>query len=73
MWTITRFPSAMRSLNPSTRAKAIEIANGLLAVGHTDKQQVVTASIDQARTWMRRSAADATSNVPLTVYCAPTI
>ena len=58
MWSTTHFPSAMRSLNPTTRAKAIEIANDLLAGGHIDKQQVVVASIDQARTWIRRQTAD---------------
>ena len=59
MWSTTHFPSAMRSLNPTTRAKAIEIANDLLASGYTDKQQVVLTSIDQARVWMRRMASDA--------------
>jgi uncharacterized protein YdaT len=53
MWTPTHFPSAMRSLNPSTRAKAIEIANRLLEQGSLDKQQVVALSVDQARKWAR--------------------
>lgn len=53
MWTITHFPSAMRSLSPSTRAKAIEIANQLLEQGRLDKQNVVTISVDQARRWAR--------------------
>lgn len=60
MWSPTHFPSAMRSLNSSTRVRAIEIANELLASGRTDKQQVVVASIDQARTWMRCQVTEAT-------------
>ena len=53
MWSITRFPSAMRSLNPTTRAKAIEIANQLVEQGQYDKCAVVAASIDEARRWAR--------------------
>ena len=53
MWSITHFPSAMRSLNPSTRAKAIEIANQLLEQGRLDKQHVVTVSVSEARRWAR--------------------
>ena len=44
----------MRSLNPSTRAKAIEIANQLMVSGKMDKQRIVTVSIDEARQWARR-------------------
>jgi uncharacterized protein YdaT len=43
----------MRSLNPSTRAKAIEIANQLTDIGNMDKQHIVMASIDEARQWAR--------------------
>ncbi|WP_461109311.1 hypothetical protein [Spirosoma koreense] len=43
----------MRSLNPSTRAKAIEIANQLLEQGRFDKQHVVSMSVDAARRWAR--------------------
>ena len=53
MWSITHFPSAMRSLSPLTRAKAIEIANRLLEQGRLDKQNVVTTSVDEARRWAR--------------------
>ncbi|QIP16674.1 hypothetical protein G8759_30545 [Spirosoma aureum] len=49
MWTPTHFPAAMRSLNPSTRAKAIEIANRLLEQGALDKQRIVALSVDEAR------------------------
>ncbi len=68
MWSVTHFPSAMRSLNPTTRAKAIEIANDLFASGYTDKQQVISLSIDEARTWARRLAAD--TDVSVLVYRA---
>ena len=54
MWSTTHFPAAMRSLNPSTRAKAIEIANQLTELGKMDKQRVVMISIDEARQWARR-------------------
>ena len=53
MWSTTHFPAAMRSLNPSTRAKAIEIANQLTEMGKVDKHCVVTLSIDEARQWAR--------------------
>lgn len=43
----------MRSLNPSTRAKAIEIANQLLEQGQLDKQRAIATSVDEARRWAR--------------------
>ena len=55
MWTPTHFPAAMRSLNHSTRAKAIEIANQLLEQGQLDQQRVVAVSVDEARRWARCS------------------
>ncbi|WP_461149731.1 DUF2188 domain-containing protein [Spirosoma pulveris] len=59
MWTTKHFPAAMRSLNPSTRAKAIEVANRLLEQGQLDKQRVVAMSIEEARRWTRLEAAHA--------------
>ena len=53
MWSTTHFPAAMRSLNPSTRAKAIEIANQLIKLGKAEKQRIVMMSIDEARQWAR--------------------
>lgn len=53
MWSITHFPSAMRSLNPTTRAKAIEIANQLVEQGQYDTHTVIATSIDEARLWAR--------------------
>jgi uncharacterized protein YdaT len=43
----------MRSLNPTTRAKAIELANQLLVQGYTDKQKAVYESVAEARRWAR--------------------
>ena len=63
MWTTTHFPAAMRSLNPSTRAKAIEIANGLLEQGQLDKSALITFSVEEARRWARRSSTDRVSAV----------
>lgn len=53
MWSATHFPSAMRSLNPTTRAKAIEIANQLLEQGQVDKHYAAVMGIDGARHWAR--------------------
>ena len=58
MWTTSHFPSAMRSLNPSTRVKAIEIANLLVEKGHLDRQRVVAVSVDEARRWARCTRAE---------------
>jgi uncharacterized protein YdaT len=49
----------MRSLNPSIRAKAIEIANQLLEQGQTDKQRVIMMSVDEARRWARLRKVEA--------------
>ncbi|GAA4404887.1 hypothetical protein GCM10023187_22730 [Nibrella viscosa] len=61
-WSATHFPAAMRSLNPSTRAKAIEIANDLLNQGDMDKHEVIATSIAEARKWARRGYADTDRN-----------
>lgn len=55
IWNDTHFPAAMRSLNPSTRQKAIEIANGLMALGELTRQQAITVSIAEARRIARQS------------------
>lgn len=64
MWTTSHFPAAMRSLNPSTRVKAIEIANLLLEKGHLDQHQIIAMSVDEARYWARcaRTELDASAN-----------
>lgn len=58
MWTTTRFPAAMRSLNPGTRAKAIEIANQLLDQGQLDQKKIIAVSVDEARRWARNLRPD---------------
>ena len=55
MWSTTHFPAAMRSLNPSTRVKAIEIANSLMATGELDKHQAIAISIAEARRIARQA------------------
>ena len=55
MWNDTHFPSAMRSLSPSTRHKAIEIANRLVTQGELTKQQAIAVSIEEARRIARQS------------------
>ena len=64
MWTTTHFPAAMRSLNTSTRLKAIEIANQLLEQGELDSQRIITISVLEARQWARNghSEADVVAN-----------
>lgn len=64
MWTTSHFPAAMRSLNPSTRVKAIEIANHLLNSGQLDKRRIIATSVDEARRWARCRAkeSDAPTN-----------
>jgi uncharacterized protein YdaT len=54
MWSNLHFPAAMKSLTPSVRDKAIEIANSLLMRGDLNKQEVITTSIQEARLWARR-------------------
>ncbi|WP_128544626.1 hypothetical protein [Larkinella soli] len=59
IWSQTHFPAAMRSLTPSVRAKAIEIANSLLEQGGLDKHDVILTSICEARSWARRRITEA--------------
>ena len=66
MWTTSHFPAAMRSLNPSTRIKAIEIANKLLEQGNLDQQRVVAISVDEARRWARCGHLEADTVINLT-------
>lgn len=61
MWTTTHFPAAMRSLHPSTRAKAIEIANDLQTKGDLERQQIIVQSISEARSQARRASIDLTA------------
>ncbi len=58
MWTLTHFPAAMRSLDPTTRAKAIEIANDLITKDGLERQKAIMLSIHEARSLARRTATD---------------
>jgi uncharacterized protein YdaT len=58
MWTPSHFPAAMRSLNPSTRAKAIEIANQLAEQGQLDQPLLIAVSVEEARRWARCNRAE---------------
>jgi uncharacterized protein YdaT len=51
-WTLERYPPAMRWLPPVVRAKAIEIANALLADGH-EEGQAIRIAIAAAKKWAR--------------------
>ena len=69
MWTTTHFPAAMRSLNPGTRAKAIEIANQLLEQGQVDQKNIVAISVDEARRWARNTRPTGESRInPVRTY-----
>jgi uncharacterized protein YdaT len=49
-WDETRCPPAMRQLPPPVRAKAIEIANALLAEGY-DEGKAIRIAIAKAKEW----------------------
>ena len=50
-WDEDHFPSSMLNLSPIARAKAIEIANALLAQGY-DEGRAIRIAIAQARRWV---------------------
>lgn len=51
-WTPTNYPVSMRHLSLPARAKAIEIANALLADG-MDEGRAIRIAIAGARRWAR--------------------
>jgi uncharacterized protein YdaT len=51
-WTELRYPPSMRQLAPSVRAKAIQIANALLAEG-MDEGKAIRIAIAKARQWVQ--------------------
>ena len=51
-WTALRYPVSMRHLSEVTRAKAIEIANALLAEG-ADEGRAIRIGIARAEAWAR--------------------
>lgn len=56
-WTAFRFPPAMNHLDEPARAKAIAIANALLAEGH-DEGMAIRVGIAKAREWAARHGLD---------------
>ncbi|CAG0959286.1 hypothetical protein BURK1_00626 [Burkholderiales bacterium] len=54
-WSPLRYPPAMRGLPPVLRAKAIEIANAMLADG-IDDGRALRMAIAAARRWGARRA-----------------
>ena len=55
-WTPYRYPTAMKSLPPVVRAKAVEIANALLREGAYESR-AIRVGISQAKAWARVLAA----------------
>lgn len=49
-WDETHYPAAMRQLPAPVRAKAIEIANALLAQGY-DEGKAIRIAIAKAKEW----------------------
>ncbi|SCK28211.1 Uncharacterized protein conserved in bacteria [Variovorax sp. HW608] len=56
-WTTDRFPPAMAALSPAARAKAIEIANALLLLGH-EEGMAIRIAIAKAKEWAIRHGVD---------------
>ena len=51
-WTADDYPASMKNLPPKVRAKAIAIANALLAEG-TDEGMAIRVGIARAKEWAR--------------------
>lgn len=56
-WNEARFPPAMNHLDEPVRAKAIAIANALLAEGH-DEGMAIRVGIAKAKEWAARHGVD---------------
>ena len=54
-WNAYRFPSSMAFLRPAARAKAIEIANALVAEGR-DEDEALRLAVARAKQWEKRRA-----------------
>jgi uncharacterized protein YdaT len=52
-WDETRYPASMKRLPARVRAKAIEIANALLAEGY-DEGMAIRVAIAKAKEWAAR-------------------
>ncbi len=55
-WNESYFPRSMENLSPVVRAKAVEIANALLAQGY-DEGKAIRIAIAQAKRWAQRAAS----------------
>jgi uncharacterized protein YdaT len=56
-WSEERYPPAMESLPERVRAKAIDIANALLAEGHDDGF-AIRVGIARAKQWAQHHGID---------------
>jgi uncharacterized protein YdaT len=56
-WSEERYPPAMESLPEAVRAKAIDIANALLAEGHDDGF-AIRVGIARAKQWAQHHGID---------------
>ena len=54
-WSLERYPTSMRRLEPPVREKAIEIANALLREG-MEEGAAIRIAISQAKLWGDRRA-----------------
>lgn len=52
-WTLDDYPASMRRLSKVTRAKAVEIANALLAE-HMDEGRAIRIAIARAEQWAQQ-------------------
>ena len=52
-WSFERYPASMNNLPEEVRAKAIDIANALLAEGE-DEGRAIRIGIAQAKRWAAR-------------------
>ena len=63
-WTLDRYPPAMRHLPPLVRAKAVEIANAVLAEDG-DEGKAIRVGIARAKEWALRHLDDDGLDAPL--------
>lgn len=62
-WNEQRYPPSMNRLPEPVRAKAIEIANALLAEG-MDEGKAIRIGIAKAKEWAARRSGDARAALP---------
>jgi uncharacterized protein YdaT len=52
-WTIHDYPDSLKALKAATRAKAIEIANALVALHRYGEGRAIAIATSQAEVWER--------------------